>query len=923
MDIIEKYKNIDEEETDKRSKKSRTIKKGSIVKSKKEKTPKFYDMLGVTLTVEGTVAKIEYEDRNILIYVNTGDNNSITCSYEDLNYPIKKDDKINATGVFEEREINEKKVVVLVCYYVHCRYIFDLNCILKDLNPLNDEEFYVNRKTKKKYNNGELSDEKARDVEERIALGIEETAKYDRKIETLASKIQEYSSIYYGSNQKDLSLCLYDLSRSLDSNKIKEFSDFIGKKYKSTRNMLYMYRNDCLKRPLQLLGIPITQIDSIRRPLHEAYEIAYENPYRIPEVTEEVVEYIFRQYIKEEPQDDWIICGKIARTIYNKYKKNSWTSFPEIRIQSIFKSNYDSNRNELPGYFIKYSLDSWYYSPILEIETFVAKEIADRIVDTNEVTTALIISKHEVTEEQRNAVNGSLTNRVSFISGAAGVGKTECIGHICQELINKEFVPLIVTYTGAAVNIIKGYLRERKICEQCHVYTVHLSIMRANTGEDSIRYSHVIFDEFSMIDMTLLRDFMRAFEDKNLSYIFAGDINQLEPMAPGNVMQQLLLVNVPIYYLTINFRSQKGIVDIIDSIVNPERIQEKLEIEWQNTSDDYEFHTGGRLTLQSLVEKNYKHIPKRLRKNINEETMPQIVEIIDDYTIVTYYRKSVFEINSFVQSVYMKDFPSVVIDSKKFCIYDRVMNCQNNYSVDVMNGEIGKVIEITDNYIGVEYDSKPEKRIVYFGKYKMERIKAIRKKIGLEYSTKSTINNSIEVKSLTTIQTELKPLKEKFKSKSNKYISDEDIEYFFDVAMKYPYSLFGYTGDKEFLKLENLNLAYCITVRKSQGSQFKYCTFLQEGLAPYYLNRRVIYTGCSRAQEKLTIVCESEEILNAAVCYGDSFVNDNLSRRINNLLPDSYKKVVELVETIPEYEAEEDMCYGCDDYDDIDFDDIY
>ena len=59
-----------------------------------------------------------------------------------------------------------------------------------------------------------------------------------------------------------------------------------------------------------------------------------------------------------------------------------------------------------------------------------------------------------------------------------------------------------------------------------------------------------------MVDLVLLYE-LRFLIDRETYHIFAGDLNQLEPMAAGNVMQQFLYTPMNIFTLTKNFDLKK------------------------------------------------------------------------------------------------------------------------------------------------------------------------------------------------------------------------------------------------------------------------------------------------------------------------------------------------------------------------------
>ena len=60
--------------------------------------------------------------------------------------------------------------------------------------------------------------------------------------------------------------------------------------------------------------------------------------------------------------------------------------------------------------------------------------------------------------------------------------------------------------------------------------------------------------------------------------------------------------------------------------------------------------------------------------------------------------------------------------------------------------------------------------------------------------------------------------------------------------------------DYDFTQLGELELAYAMTVHKSQGSEYRAVVLAAWGGSPYLLNRSVLYTAITRAKELLIIV---------------------------------------------------------------------
>ena len=76
--------------------------------------------------------------------------------------------------------------------------------------------------------------------------------------------------------------------------------------------------------------------------------------------------------------------------------------------------------------------------------------------------------------------------------------------------------------------------------------------------------------------------------------------------------------------------------------------------------------------------------------------------------------------------------------------------------------------------------------------------------------------------------------------------------------------------------LESLEPAYCLSVHKSQGSEFPVVIMPVIGGPPMLLTRNLLYTAMTRARE-LVVLVGSEEVIRRMV------ENDHVARRYTTL----------------------------------------
>lgn len=76
------------------------------------------------------------------------------------------------------------------------------------------------------------------------------------------------------------------------------------------------------------------------------------------------------------------------------------------------------------------------------------------------------------------------------------------------------------------------------------------------------------------------------------------------------------------------------------------------------------------------------------------------------------------------------------------------------------------------------------------------------------------------------------------------------------------------------IALEELTLAYCITIHKSQGSEFKCVIMPIHSSQEFMLNKNLVYTGLTRAREMVAMIGE-RNVLNQSVYKTDNTVRNS------------------------------------------------
>jgi len=316
-----------------------------------------------------------------------------------------------------------------------------------------------------------------------------------------------------------------------------------------------------------------------------------------------------------------------------------------------------------------------------------------------------LISQHAPTlnADQQMAVRSSLTNGMTIITGGAGSGKTYTTKAITDiyRILGKKVI--LAAPTG------KAAMRMQETVG-IPAYTIH-RLLKYNGMEylieDVINADLIILDEFSMVNIHLASKLFEYIDLNRTTVIIVGDHNQLPPIGPGNILQDVIDTSLlPCVKLNKVVR-QAGVLKRNSTAI--------LQGEVRKT--DPERKNGRRSWYLVDQFKNAQDIQRfivELYETVIEERMG--FDLQNDVQLLSPTKKGplgVNELNIILQRIIQKKLFNVNVPPPrpgfrpKFYPNDRIIQTRNNYEKNVMNGTLGRVESIDkDGNLLVRFDSK-------------------------------------------------------------------------------------------------------------------------------------------------------------------------------------------------------------------------
>ncbi|HFB54212.1 MAG TPA: ATPase, partial [Sulfurimonas autotrophica] len=410
-------------------------------------------------------------------------------------------------------------------------------------------------------------------------------------------------------------------------------------------------------------------------------------------------------------------------------------------------------------------------------------------------------------EEQREAVE--MINKgasILFLVGYAGTGKSTTSKTIL-ELLNTRYDSKEIM-TCALSGIAAQRISDTTGFESATIQ----SLLVKHEESDKFPYSVVLIDEASMINSTLFARLMSKISNKAI-VIIVGDDAQLPPIGAGNVLSDVLTLNLaPIVKLTRIYRQspQQAITLIANEIRRGEVPQYRGEYE------DFEFVDVNISNYYALKNQLSQEELKELREKNSQDIIAEIL-----HRVVASIEKARYRLSNKLIKEYLNYF-QVITPMKGGTLGSNNLNkvLQEYFNPNpkkcVKRGEME--FRLMDKVVHTKNENMPAWNPDFF-------------KEGAEANQKRIFNGMSGL--LFKIDEE-----------------EEQVYVFYpneDVVVRYEY---------EELK-SHLMLSYALTIHKVQGMEYDIVVIPMSFTHFIMHNTKLIYTAITRAKHRCIIIGES------------------------------------------------------------------
>lgn len=395
-----------------------------------------------------------------------------------------------------------------------------------------------------------------------------------------------------------------------------------------------------------------------------------------------------------DPADPQRIREVIQHQMKRCYQEgHTLMHYPEVMSATLSYLNLDRYliENEMNYMIAKRKLHyttSEYGNVLQSRWVFTAeKEIANRLSLISNAPAGKELSFDEgnpsldkLKSHQRRAVVAPFKHKVSIVTGRPGAGKTTLLKTMLDLLEAQNLSVLAVSPTGKAAQRLREVTR--RDCSTIHraLGATHKSDEFIYNDLNPLGFDVIVVDETSMLDTFLFRSLLRAIPFTS-RLILIGDVEQLPSVGAGATYRDLIdSQRFPVYWLTEVLRITKADGSLPTPLLVAEGIRNGKFVDPPN-DEEWSFHpTSSNIETKQVVSDILDNL---LSQGIGYHDVQVFSPVNND-------EMGVDNLNKLVKKSF---FPNGM---EQIEVGDKIMQKENNYDLDVFNGDIGVVKEIYD-----------------------------------------------------------------------------------------------------------------------------------------------------------------------------------------------------------------------------------
>jgi len=516
------------------------------------------------------------------------------------------------------------------------------------------------------------------------------------------NNIVEKSARYRTRNNKNL-LIMETINELVerdiyDSNTKNVFMIYFEISESQAKKFISWWRKNCILRRLYLLEITKKEILEC---VDRDWEVCYlyfqllENPYVVEKIPHHKCVLICNQYgikLKNMVLEAGLLLRRIDEICTNK----AWVCIPIKYLVANVDNYMDYHNILIKEYGCQLRYNCLYQKHQAEVQDFLSKELICEDVEGYLETPPI---SDKLSSEQIEGLNLALSKTKCIIHGRPGSGKSYLVSEITKELDARNVSYYVVCPTGKACVRLKKLISKTEL-----VMTLHMLCSRNVALE---KCDVLIIDENSMCYGTLIKRAILKLHNvnkyTNLRIIFIGDTRQLPSIEPGNFFKELMKSKIPKVDLKVDHRRSDSVLFKNISLLCDYKYKEFV---W----DENCIYIDGDLKhVQMLV---YGLAEKMKEEGLDMNKISTEITVISPYNCykdeigISYNIISM--LNSYCRSIFVPLSNHKTMDAfgNVWYVGDRIMATENNYDVEIFNGQEGVITGIMKDKLICKFDEK-------------------------------------------------------------------------------------------------------------------------------------------------------------------------------------------------------------------------